>query len=82
MLGRITENPSGSPLIHREGSLAELQVSELEPIWGVVTESPIFLGTRRGGDRSDSRAPRASVTTVNAASVRGSDEVLSNGAHM
>jgi hypothetical protein len=36
MLGRITEKPSGSPLIHREGSLAELQVPELEPIWGVV----------------------------------------------
>jgi hypothetical protein len=36
MLGRITENPSGSPLIHHEGSLAELQVLELEPIWGVV----------------------------------------------
>jgi hypothetical protein len=36
MLGRITENPSGSPLIHREGSLEELQVPELEPIWGVV----------------------------------------------
>jgi hypothetical protein len=40
-----------------------------------------FLGTRRGGDGSDSRAPRASVSTVNPATARRSDEVPSNKAH-
>jgi hypothetical protein len=40
-----------------------------------------FLGTRRGGDGSDSKAPRASVSTVNPATARRSDEVPSNKAH-